>query len=172
MNRCQLSSTWTRVTQQWPFGCQDHLVKTLVMVPWFKFFFFFSMDFHHIPFSNIRPPCVIGLYFRCDSLKWHDGKSRHSGLNNSSALWKALITSIPSHPIKITRIFAIRATQRTGWCAVMCAGEQGSSVVLMNRPMQTVCCHCPSFSFYACLFLTFWIRSDSSFSFPKSVNGK
>lgn len=48
---------------------------------------------------------MIGLYFLCDSLKWHDGKSQHSGLNHGSALWKALITSIPSHPIKIIRIF-------------------------------------------------------------------
>lgn len=78
MNRCQLSWTWTRVTQRWPFGCQDHLVKTVVMVSWFQLFFF-SDGLPSHPFFEHSASCVIGLYFLCDSLKWHDGNSRHSG---------------------------------------------------------------------------------------------
>lgn len=76
--------------------------------------------------------------------------------------------------------FLPSALQRAGWCAVMCAGEQGSSVCWLfyrwlNGPhnyLFTVTVHPLVFLFFCFFVSPFWLRSHSSFPFHMSVNVK
>lgn len=48
------TATWTRVTRQWPLGCQDHLIQIL---------YFFLINFHYIPFFERLPPLCCWFMF-------------------------------------------------------------------------------------------------------------